>query len=69
MNDSTWTWFSGRNTIQTFEAHDLIGNVSGESPGARMDAVGWYDSLREEFWLFGGSCCKDTSALPSSTNI
>ena len=23
-------------------------------PGARRNAIGWYDSLREEFWLFGG---------------
>jgi len=31
-------------------------------PGARDGATGWYDSLREEFWLFGGSghCSSET---------
>ena len=23
-------------------------------PGARYGAVGWYDSVRQEYWLFGG---------------
>ena len=23
-------------------------------PGARFGAVGWYDSVRQEYWLFGG---------------
>jgi len=27
---------------------------TSNTPGARYDAVGWYDNLRQEFWLFGG---------------
>ena len=23
-------------------------------PSARKNALGWYDSVREEFWMFGG---------------
>jgi len=34
------------------------GNASPDNyPGARQGAVGWYDSLRQEFWLFGGLGC------------
>ena len=44
MNDSTWTWISNEEG-----EHDEEG-----IPGARCCAVGWYDSLRQEFWLFGG---------------
>ena len=40
VNDSTWTWISG-------------GGGDNE-PRPRRAPVGWYDSLREEFWLYGG---------------
>jgi len=55
MNDSTWTWISGSNTRDQpgFYGEKGIASVNN-FPGARTDAVGWYDSLREEFWLFGG---------------
>ena len=55
MNDSTWTWISGSNTINQPGIYSVKGNASTTNvPGARNGAVVWYDSLREEVWLFGG---------------
>jgi len=55
VNDSTWTWISGSNTINQIGVYGEKGKASTENiPGARSGAVGWYDSLRQEFWLFGG---------------
>ena len=55
MKELKWTCSFGNETT------NLVGfygerNISNRQayPGARRDAVGWYDSLREEFWLFGG---------------
>jgi len=56
MNDSTWTWISGSNILNQPGVYGEKGIAStGNHPGARYGAVGWYDSLKEEFWLFGGS--------------
>jgi len=55
MNDSTWTWMAGSNTTSQRGVYGEKGNGSTDYiPGARYGAVGVYDSLREEFWLFGG---------------
>ena len=55
MNDSTWTWMSGSNRTDQRGVYGTQGIASPNNyPGARTQAVGWYDSLREEFWLFGG---------------
>jgi len=62
MNDSTWTWISGSNTPNERGVYGEKGNASIENvPGAREGAVGWYDDLREEFWLFGGVGCASNS--------
>ena len=42
---------------QTDEEPDGLGggNQNAEdAPGPRYCAVGWYDSSKKEFWLFGG---------------
>jgi len=55
VNDSTWTWIAGSNTINQQGVYGEKGNASTTNiPGSRREAVGWYDSLRQEFWLFGG---------------
>ena len=55
MNDSTWTWMSGSNTTNQRGAYGEKGIPNANNvPGARRSALGWYDSLRQEFWLFGG---------------
>ena len=55
MNDSTWTWLSG-NIGNNTGVYGEKGKASPNNhPGARREAVGLYDSLREEFWLFGGN--------------
>ena len=55
INDSTWTWMGGSSIINQQGVYGDIGIASSENvPGSRWGAVGWYDSLREEFWLFGG---------------
>jgi len=55
MNDSTWTWMSGSNTINQPPVYGEKGISSPDNvPGSRDGAVTWYDSLRQEFWLFGG---------------
>ena len=55
MNDSTWTWMGGSNAIEQPGIYGEKGNASIENvPGARREAVGWYDSSSQEFWLLGG---------------
>ena len=55
LNDSTWTWMGGGNagTLLGIYGEKSVPNTTNV-PGARWDAVGEYDSLRGEFWLFGG---------------
>ena len=55
MNEDKWTWISGSNLTNQPGIYGIQENTSTNStPGARHGAVGWYDSLKEEFWLFGG---------------
>ena len=55
MNDSTWTWISGNNTVNQPSVYGEKGiSNANNHPGARAGAIGWYDSLRKVFWLFGG---------------
>jgi len=55
LNDGTWTWISGSDTIDALGIYGSKGNASAENvPGSRYGAVGWYDRLRQEFWVFGG---------------
>ena len=46
MNDSTWTWISGSDTSNA-EGSESV-------PSARSAAIGWFDSIKQELWLFGG---------------
>jgi len=63
VNDSTWTWMSGSNTIQQIGVYGEKGNASMNSvPGARQNAVGWFDRLNQELWLFGGSGCINSTS-------
>jgi len=56
VNDSTWTWISGSYAVNQLGVYGTLGNVSTENvPGGRCCAVGWFDSSKQEFWLFGGS--------------
>jgi len=56
MNDSTWTWLSGSNT--SVDVAGVYGNKntpnSGNYPGSRTSATGWFDVTTQEFWVFGG---------------
>jgi len=55
VNDSTWTWMSGSNFTNQPGVYGEKGKASIEyAPGARCCAVGWFDSVRQEFWLFSG---------------
>ena len=55
MNDSTWAWMSGDNTCNQPGIYGEKGNASTNNvPGSRSNAVGWFDSSRQEFWFFGG---------------
>mgnify|MGYP002480997682 CR=1 FL=1 len=56
VNNNTCTWMAGSSTINQPGVYGLKGKASVENvPGAREGAVGWYDNLRQEFWLFGGT--------------
>jgi len=56
MNDSTWRWMSGNDTLVN------VANVFGPLntpctncfPASRVDAIGWFDIEDKEFWMFGG---------------
>ena len=55
VNNKTWTWITGSDTPRQEGFYGEKGNGnSSTTPGARSGAVGWYDSLNEEFWLYGG---------------
>ena len=56
VNDSTWTWISGSNAINQLGIYGVKGvpNINNV-PGSRRDSVGWFDSVRQEFWVFGGT--------------
>ena len=55
VNDSTWTWISGNNTVYQPSIYGEKGVTnSNNHPGARNSPLGLYDSLRQVFWLFGG---------------
>ena len=62
MNDSTWTWIAGSNTVNQPGVYGEKGISSPTNhPGSRNGAVGWYDNLRQELWLFGGIGYGNTS--------
>ena len=64
MNDSTWTRVSGSSTINAIGVYEVKGSPSTNNhPGARYYAAGWYDSVRQEFWLFGGQGNANTSTI------
>ena len=55
MNDLTWTWISGSDTYNQRGVYGEKGvpNIAN-GPGARQYATGCYDSITQEFWIFGG---------------
>ena len=55
MNDSTWTWISGSDTTNQPPVYGERGVPNSNNlPGSRSDATGCYDSITQEFWIFGG---------------
>jgi len=55
VNDNTWTWMGGSDTINQPGFYGEKGVASSEFiPDSRYGAVGWYDSTQHELWLFGG---------------
>ena len=62
MNDSTWTWVSGNNSIYHQGVYGVKGHASTlYMPASRGGAAGWFDSLKQEFWVFGGFAYFDTT--------
>jgi len=61
VRDNTWTWVAGKSTGGQKGNYVTKGDPdSGSEPGGRELAIAWFDSLREEFWLFSGlgsDCC------------
>ena len=54
VNNNTWSWISGRNTVNASGVYGAKGIPSQYNyPGARQYAVGGIDSSGS-FWLFGG---------------
>jgi len=53
VNDNTWTWISGSDSIDQPGVYNHPNE--GNHPGARQSAVGWCDSSTQELWLFGGA--------------
>jgi len=55
IDNRTWTWVSGDNVRQKVGVYGEKGNGSNTTmPGARRDAIAWYDSTKQEVWVFGG---------------
>jgi len=38
------------------------------SPGSRSNAIGWFDSANQEFYLYGGSGYTDTTSFGTKKN-
>ena len=51
MGSEMWTWVSGNTTRNQPGIYDKSG-IS--MPGARIGAIGWYDNVAQEVWVFGG---------------
>jgi N-acetylneuraminic acid mutarotase len=50
-----WTWMSGANVVDQPGVYGTLGTAAaGNTPGARIEAVGWTDA-HGNLWLFGGS--------------
>jgi N-acetylneuraminic acid mutarotase len=53
-SSSVWTWIGGASSTAAYGTYGKQGiPASGNTPGAREQAVGWLDSSGN-FWLFGG---------------
>ena len=56
MSTNMWTWISGTDSTPFYGKYGTKGVPDYlNMPGGRYGAAGWFDSLREEFWLFGGT--------------
>jgi len=54
-NEFSWAWKGGNFYGDRFGVYGERGIPSTTNvPGARSNAVGWYDSINRELWLFGG---------------
>lgn len=50
-----WAWMSGSDQVDQLGMYGELGNGSVFIyPGARQGAAGYYDSVAQELWLFGG---------------
>ena len=55
MNNDTWTWVAGSKSLNQKGKYGDQGIASADNiPGGHEDGVGWYDSVKREFWMFGG---------------
>ena len=55
MNDSTWTWIAGSNTIDQFGVYGEKSIPNSDNyPGSRYGELALYDSCTHTFILFGG---------------
>jgi len=55
VSDNTWTWISGSDTVDQPGVYGVRGVAHPSNvPGGRRGAAAWYDSSKQEFWLFGG---------------
>ncbi len=54
-NSNQWTWMSGESTLDSYGIYG-VQQVSNplNTPGARLDSVGWLDESGN-IWLFGGN--------------
>jgi len=51
----SWAWKGGNFYGDRLGLYGERGIPSTTNvPGARSNAVGWYDSINQELWLFGG---------------
>ena len=56
LNTFSWIWKSGNAFCDTPGVYEenFVSSGGGIFPGARYDAVGWYDSVNKSLWIFGG---------------
>lgn len=53
---SSWTWISGFSEGDQRGVYGVQGVPSADNyPGGRYRKARWYDSVREELWVFGGT--------------
>jgi len=65
-----WTWLEGSKLMYDPPVYGEKGVPnSANVPSGRYGASGWYDNIKQEFWLFGGSGLSNGTSIIHITQV